>query len=132
MYASTLIMPPETAPQDRVWMAFPREGITLGTTTAKREAGYAAWTNVAQAVAQFAPVTMICDPSEMARAKQMLGDGIEIIEHPLSEYWMRDIGPTFVHNQTGQLTAIDWIFNGWGGQDWNDGSRDGRLNARPS
>ena len=35
----TYTMPPETAPQDRIWMAFPREGATLGETLAERDAG---------------------------------------------------------------------------------------------
>ena len=67
----TWTMPPETAPQDRIWMAFPREGATLGTSVAEREAGYAAWTAVAHAIAEFQPVTMIVDPSESARARRM-------------------------------------------------------------
>ena len=40
-------MPAETAPHDRTWMAFPREGITLGDTAIEREEAYGAWTAVA-------------------------------------------------------------------------------------
>ncbi|WP_068306159.1 agmatine/peptidylarginine deiminase [Pararhodobacter sp. CCB-MM2] len=122
-------MPPETAPQDRVWMAFPREGQTLGETSAEREAGYAAWAAVAHAVSAFAPVSMICDPSEMSRAHAMLGSGIEVIDHPLGEFWLRDFGPTFAHDAAGQLAAVDWIFNGWGGAEWSEGGRDNALAA---
>lgn len=122
-------MPPETAPQDRVWMAFPREGQTLGQSLTQREDGYAAWSAVAHAVADFAPVSMICDPTETRRARKMLGHGIDIIEHPLTEFWMRDTGPTFVHDAQGRLAAVDWIFNGWGAQDWSGGTRDDALAA---
>lgn len=108
-------MPPETAPQSRVWMAFPREGATLGTSAAEREAGYAAWTAVALAVAEWVGVTMIVDPSETRRAQRMLGSDIEIVTHPLDDFWLRDSGPTFVHGADGALAAVDWIFNGWGG-----------------
>lgn len=108
-------MPAETAPQDRIWMCFPREGATLGGTSKARDAGYAAWTAVAHAVAGFAPVTMVVDPSETARARRMLGSGIDIVERVIDEFWMRDTGPTFVHDATGDLAAVDWIFNGWGG-----------------
>ena len=93
----TWTMPPETFRQDRIWMAFPREGETLGAESAAREAGYAAWTAVAHAIAEFEPVTMIVDPSEMARAKHMLGGGIEIVERVIDDFWLRDSGPTFVH-----------------------------------
>ncbi|OYU17042.1 MAG: agmatine deiminase [Rhodobacteraceae bacterium PARR1] len=123
----TFTMPPETAPQDRIWMAFPREGATLGAATAEREAGYAAWTAVAHAVAAFEPVSMIVDPSEVDRAKRMLGAGIEIIPRVIDDFWMRDSGPTFVHDAKGDLAAVDWIFNGWGGGDWTSATHDRGL-----
>lgn len=110
-------MPPETAPQDRVWMAFPRESATLGESSAAREAGYQAWTAVAHAVAEFEPVTMIADPTEISRAKNMLGSGIEVIERPIEHFWTRDSGPTFVQAADGSLAAVDWIFNAWGAPD---------------
>lgn len=120
-------MPPETAPQDRIWMAFPREGNTLGETLTEREAGYATWTAVAHAIAEFQPVTMIVDPSETARARKMLGAGIEIVERVIDDFWMRDPGPTFVHDEKGALAAVDWIFNGWGGNDWTSATHDRGL-----
>ena len=122
-------MPPETAPQDRVWMAFPREGATLGASAAAREAGYTAWAEVARAVAEFAPVGMIVDPSETARARRMLGGAVDLFEHPLGEFWLRDSGPTFVHADDGSLAAVDWIFNGWGGADWSQAGGDNALAA---
>lgn len=113
-------MPAETAPHERTWMAFPREGITLGDSAAEREEGYAAWTAVAHAVAEFEPVTMVVDPSETERARRMLGAGIDIVEAPLDEFWMRDVGPTFVvdDERPAALGAVDWTFNGWGAPDW--------------
>jgi agmatine deiminase len=113
-------MPLEGDPHDRTWMAFPREGYTLGASAAEREAGYAAWTAVAHAIAAFEPVTMVVDPSERDRARRMLGADIEIVEAPLDEFWMRDVGPTFVVDaaRPGVLGAVDWVFNGWGAPDW--------------
>ena len=125
----TFTMPPETAPQDRIWMAFPREGVSLGAATAEREAGYAAWTAVAHAVAEFEPVSMIVDPTEVDRAKRMLGAGIEIIPRVIDDFWMRDSGPTFVHDAKGDLAAVDWIFNGWGGGDWTSATHDRGMAA---
>lgn len=113
-------MPSETAPHDRTWMAFPREGITLGEGEAFKQTGYDAWAATAHAVAEFEPVTMVVDPSELARAKRMLSSEIEILEAPLDEFWMRDFGPTFVvdDERPGVLGAVDWIFNGWGAPEW--------------
>ena len=113
-------MPAETAPHERTWMAFPREGFTLGEGAETREEGYRAWTEVAHAVAQFEPVSMVVDPTEIGRARRMLDSAIEIVEAPLDEFWMRDMGPTFVvdPDRPGVLGAVDWIFNGWGAPDW--------------
>lgn len=108
-------MPPETAPQTRIWMCFPRVCAALGDTAAAHEAGYAAWTAVAHAVAEFEPVTMIVDPSEARRARDMLGTGIEQVGRVIDDFWMRDSGPTFVHAADGSVAAVDWIFNAWGG-----------------
>ena len=115
-------MPAETAPHERTWMAFPREGITLGESTSDREEGYAAWTAVAHAVAEFEPVSMLVDPTERERAASMLGAGIEQIEAPVDEFWMRDHGPTFVFDdeRPGVLGAVDWVFNGWGAPEWSE------------
>ncbi|GAA1220339.1 agmatine deiminase family protein [Microbacterium maritypicum] len=113
-------MPTETARHERTWMAFPAEGETLGDTDAAREEGYATWTAVAHAVAEFEPVSMLVDPSEAARARRMLSSSIEIEIAPVDEFWMRDSGPTFVvdDERPGVLGAVDWIFNGWGAPEW--------------
>lgn len=42
---------------------------------------------------------------------------------------MRDIGPTFVHADDGSVAAVDWVFNGWGGQDWARWDRDAKVGA---
>ncbi|GAA2444058.1 agmatine deiminase family protein [Agromyces soli] len=122
-------MPSETAPHDRTWMAFPREGITLGEGEAHQQTAYDAWTAVAHAVAEFEPVTMVVDPSEIERARRMLSSEIELLEAPLDEYWMRDFGPTFVvdDERPGVLGAVDWIFNGWGAPEWSEWQKSAEI-----
>ncbi|WP_424937681.1 MULTISPECIES: agmatine deiminase family protein [Bacteria] len=113
-------MPSETTPHARTWMAFPAEGLTLGDTDVLRDEGYATWTAVAHAVAEFEPVSILVDPSELTRARRMLSSDITIVEAPVDEFWMRDSGPTFVLDpeRPGVLGAVDWVFNGWGSPDW--------------
>jgi Peptidylarginine deiminase and related enzymes len=122
-------MPSETAQHERTWMAFPRVGLTLGDGEAEREEGYATWTAVAHAVAQFEPVTMVVDPTELERARRMLGSEIEIVVAPLDEFWMRDFGPTFVvdGDRPGVLGAVDWIFNGWGAPAWAEWTKSAQI-----
>ena len=94
-------MPAETAPHERIWMAFPRPGVTLGEPGAEADAGYEAWTSVAHAIMEFEPVTMVVDPVERDRARRMLSSQIELVEAPLDDFWMRDFGPTFVFDECG-------------------------------
>lgn len=119
-------MPAETDPQERVWMAFPTSGYTLGDTP---EEAYLAWSAVALAVAEFEPVTMLVDPADLAVARRYLGTAVELVEHPLDDAWMRDIGPSFVLDETGRLGAVDWRFNGWGQQDWASWDLDAVVGA---
>ena len=115
-------MPSETARHERTWMAFPSAGTTLGDTESERDEAYDAWAAVARAVAEFEPVSMLVDASETARATRMLGSGVERIEAPVDEFWMRDHGPTFVvdDERPGVLGAVTWTFNGWGDRGWSE------------
>jgi agmatine deiminase len=45
------------------------------------------------------------------------------------DVWMRDIGPTFVHDSAGALVALDWTFNAWGGK-YAPWDRDDAVAAR--
>ena len=120
-------MPAEWAPQERIWMAFPREGYTLGDTEQARHEARSTWAAVAHAVAEFEPVTMIVDPGSRTEANRYLSADIEVIEAPLNDAWMRDIGPTFVHADDGSVAAVDWVFNGWGAQDWAQWDLDEKI-----
>lgn len=113
-------MPAETAPHERIWMAFPRPNATFG----EGEEESAAWAAVANAVAAFEAVTMLVDPVATATAKRLLDGSIELFETPLDDAWLRDSGPTFVLDEAGALGAVDWTFNGWGDHPWAEWGRD--------
>lgn len=111
------MMPAEAARHERTFLAFPAEGPTLGDTDAEKEECYRAWAEVAHRVAEYEPVVAVVDPSEVVRAKNMLGSDIEQLVAPVDEFWIRDHGPTFVINE-GRLGAVAWTFNGWGAHEW--------------
>jgi len=111
-------MPAETFAQERIWMAFPCTGYTLGESEEERHEARSTWAAVAHAIAEFEPVTMVVHPAERAIVDRYVSADIDIIEAPLNDAWMRDIGPTFVHAADGSVAAVDWVFNGWGAQDW--------------
>ncbi|NMR28442.1 agmatine deiminase family protein [Crystallibacter degradans] len=122
-------MPAETAKQSRIWMAFPPGGYTLGGTAEQAHAARSTWAAVANAVAEFEPVTMVVDPADVATARDYLSPAVETVTAPLNDAWMRDIGPTFVTNDDGGLAAVDWVFNGWGQQDWASWDKDEKIAA---
>ncbi|MEW9873419.1 agmatine/peptidylarginine deiminase [Arthrobacter sp. HS15c] len=111
-------MPAETAPQERLWMAFPTGGYTLGDTAEDAHAARSTWAAVANAAVEFEPVTVVVDPADVGIAARDLHPDVEVLAAPLNDAWMRDIGPTFVLAEDGRLGAVDWVFNGWGAQDW--------------
>ena len=117
-------MPPEWAPHERTWMAWPSAGYTLGETDEAADTARATWAEVARAVSRFEPVVLVADPGSVDVAREWTDrggptvHGIEVAEIPLDDAWMRDIGPTFVVGDQGRLGAVDWMFNGWGAQAW--------------
>lgn len=127
--AGTRRMPAEWAPQERVWMAFPTTGYTLGETARDADEARSTWAAVAHAIAAFEPVTMVIDPRDRDVARRHLSREIDLVEAPLDDAWMRDIGPTFVHDGDGGLAAVDWVFNGWGQAAWATWTKDARVGS---
>ncbi|MFF8384738.1 agmatine deiminase family protein [Streptomyces kanasensis] len=121
----TFRMPPEWAPHERTWMAWPTANPTFTTPEELAEAR-AAWAAVARAVRRFEPVTMVVAPGDAPGARDLLGDGVDLVERDLDDAWMRDIGPTFVTDGT-RLAAVDWVFNGWGQADWARWEHDAKI-----
>jgi agmatine deiminase len=121
-------MPAEWTEHEKTWMAWPCASYTLGETDADAQEAYETWANVANAIIKFEPVSMAVRAGDIERASEMLHPDIELINIDLDDSWMRDIGPTFVKNEAGQVAAIDWVFNGWGGQgNWASWAKDSAV-----
>ncbi len=126
-------MPAEWARHEQTWMAWPTAGYALGDTPQDADDAHRTWSAVARAVAGFEPVTVVADPADADVARDWLGRegvpayGLDVVEAPLDDAWMRDIGPTFVVDGQGGVAAVDWVFNGWGGQDWAVWEHDARI-----
>ena len=114
-------MPAEWGPHERTWMAWPPVGYL---TEDDFPAAYQAWADVALAISRFEPVTMMVDPKDVGVAREWLAPEITIVEAPLDDAWMRDVGPTFVQNDLGRVAGVDWVFNGWGAQEWTSWDND--------
>lgn len=119
-------MPAETAPHDAAWMAWPSAAYTLGDTRAEADLARGTWAAVANAVAEHEPLHMIVPPVERAEARRLLGAAVTVHEADLDDAWYRDTGPTFVVGPAG-LGAVNWVFNGWGAQEWASWKHDARA-----
>ncbi len=112
-------MPAEWHPHERCWMAWPCRETTWNAKAGARfgniETAREAFGQVARAIAEFEPLTMLCRPEDEAAAKAACGSGVETMVIDLSDSWVRDTGPSFVIDGKGGLAAVDWQFNAWGG-----------------
>lgn len=113
-------MPAETEPHERAWMAWPSASYTLGETVSEAEEAWAAWAAVANAISELEPISVLVDPSGRQEARRRLSGAVEQVDARLDDAWYRDIGPTFVVGADGRggLGAVNWVFNGWGQQEW--------------
>ena len=121
------LMPGEWEEHERTWMAWPCASYVSGESQSDMQSAYQAWANVANAIIDFEPVTMVVDPRDADSVKQWLDPRIEISIADLDDAWMRDIGPTFVWDDSGQVHGVDWVFNGWGAQHWAKWDHDSQI-----
>ena len=105
-------MPAEYEPQSRIYMIWPQrtDNWRSGAKPAQE-----AYSNVAKAISEFTPVTMLVNKDQYANARNRLPADIKVVEMSSNDAWVRDCGPTFLTNDKGKLRACDWKFNAWGG-----------------
>jgi agmatine deiminase len=104
-------MPAESEPHERTLMGWPCRRELWGAEMAQARADYA---TVANAIAAFEPVTMIANPGpDAADARAALSGGVEVVELPLDDSWLRDCGPIYVYDG-GSRVAVHFRFNAWG------------------
>jgi len=119
-------MPAEWWPHTRCWMAWPyRESLWRELLEPVKKDVAA----VAQAIAEFEPVSMIAPPASAKEAAQACGGKIAIVALPIDDCWTRDTGPTFLVNDKGECAGTAWGFNGWGGK-YKPYADDARLAGR--
>lgn len=112
--ADGFFMPAEFEPHAFCWMLWPerKDNWRLNAGPAK-----IAFADVAKAISQFEHVIMGVSKKEIQSARDyfFMGSNITLVPMESDDAWMRDVGPTFIRNQTGQIRAINWKFNAWGG-----------------
>jgi agmatine deiminase len=108
-------MPGEWKEHECCWMAWPPE--QRRNIYPNLDAMRSQYANVASAIAEFEPVMLLATTETVGDATRQCSTNVEVIEQVLDDAWLRDIGPTFVLNESGQLGGVDWQFNCWGDPD---------------
>lgn len=106
-------MPGEFEHHDGCWIIWPErpDNWRNGGKPAQK-----VFVEVAKAISEFEPVTMVVSRGQYDNARNMLPDQVRVVEMANDDSWIRDCGPTFVVNdETGEVRGVDWSFNAWGG-----------------
>ncbi len=105
-------MPAESEPHAGCWMLWPERPDNWRRRALPAQAAFAA---VAVAISRFEPVSIGVSAAHYDSARAQLPARIRVVELSHDDAWMRDVGPTGVVNDAGELRGIDWPFNAWGG-----------------
>lgn len=105
-------MPGEFEPQERIYMVWPERPDTWRNGGKPAQKVYV---DVAKAIAQFEPVTMLVSNAQYLNCRAHLPSEITVHEVSNDDAWIRDTGPSFVINDNGEMRGCDWSFNAWGG-----------------
>lgn len=124
-------MPDEGERQRHAFVAFGAQEAIWEDFTADVQAALG---RIVRAIAHYQPVTVLCREEERDLAEEYCGsDNVRLLVTELDDIWMRDIGANFVVTDAGDLGAVDFNFNGWGGKQRHaDDARIAALLARES
>jgi agmatine deiminase len=120
----------EWEPHERTLMAWPCRIELWGSTLDQARADFA---TVANAIADFEPVTMVANPGEdAAQARDACAANVDIVTLPIDDSWMRDSGPIYVYRDGAERVAMHFRFNAWGGKypPWDRDAAVGALIAQ--
>ncbi len=105
-------MPGEFEPHKSCWMVWPQRGDTYRQKAAPAQK---AFVDITRAILEFEPLNVCVSKEQYELAKGKLPSQVNLIEMESDDAWVRDTGPSFVVNKTGDVRGVNWQFNAWGG-----------------
>ena len=118
----TMIMPPEWAPQDWLWIGFPHLAEEWPGWLAPAQEQIAAFANAVAESGQEVRLLVRDDVNE-ARARQLVSAKVTLERRTYGDIWLRDTGPLVVFDGA-RRAARRFGFNGWGGKYQMPGDED--------
>lgn len=111
-------MPEESLPHEGTWLQWPHHyqyGVTYRNRLDQT------WIDMTAALVSSEKVHIVCyDATEQARITTLLNTAsvpltnIDFKIYQTDDVWVRDNGPIYVKDNSGNLVIEDWGFNGWG------------------
>lgn len=74
-----------------------------------------AYREVIEKIAKHEPVVVGVNQSQYLHVLGMNMENVSVVEMSNNDSWIRDSGATMVVNNTGEMRAVDWGFNAYGG-----------------
>jgi agmatine deiminase len=106
--------PAEWQPHQSCWLAFPSHRDLWLEYLDIVQAEFVA---LAKAIATSEKLEILVLAETAALAKELLGDlPVRFHQIPFGDIWMRDITPIYIKNANGELGALHFQWNGWGGK----------------
>jgi agmatine deiminase len=110
-------MPAEWEPHRATWIAWPHHEPDWPGKLGPIPWVYA---EIARVIADYEPVDILCHSEdvqasavEALNAHDVRRDRVRLHVVPTDRVWLRDSAPTGVVDATGNVTLINWAFNGW-------------------
>lgn len=107
----SILMPPEWAPQDWLWIGFPHDAKEWPEVLGRAQEQIAAFANAVVESGQEVRL-LVRDAANEARARSLVSAAVKIERRVFGDVWLRDTGPLI----RGDASALRCRFNGWGGK----------------
>ena len=117
-----VIMPPEWAPQDWLWIGFPHDADEWPDVLGRAQEQIAAFANAVAESGQQVRL-LVHDAANEARARSLVTGDVLLERRAYGDIWLRDTGPLVVRDAAGARAARRFAFNGWGGKYLMEGDR---------
>ncbi|MBL0686739.1 MAG: agmatine deiminase [Sulfurospirillum sp.] len=108
-------MPGEFEKHEKTWMIWPEKADNWRYCAKPVQKVFI---QVAKEISKFEPVVVCASSLQYQNALKSLGNNIQVIEMSSDDMWIRDTGPAFLVDDKGNLRAVDWEFNAWGGLEY--------------
>ncbi|MEL6530912.1 MAG: agmatine deiminase family protein [Pseudomonadota bacterium] len=109
-----ILMPPEWAPQDWLWIGFPHLAEEWPGQLERAQEQIAAFANAVAESGQAVRM-LVRDAANKERARSLVSAKVSLEQRTYGDIWLRDTGPLVVLDD-GVRAARRFGFNGWGGK----------------